>query len=272
MKAAALTSSRCPLTRLASYQRGAFGPSRNARRSAGHRHRLAPPARGRGPPSSAPRWRPGARRPVARRGRRACCPWPASCTHARLGDHGTPARPQGTGRPCLQLGAVGDDDQRGTLNLIDQTAVLRGVAAAKQGRPSRWRSRSTRTAPRSAWHPGPGQPPAGDDRRQPVVHGRHRRLLHLRRPGEHGHPGRHPLGLLAHVGYEGRLYNGVPFSAVDEDGCPRLGIDTVGPLASRGVLLDVARALGVETFDDGHPSPRRPGRRRRPGERRGPAR
>ena len=32
-------------------------------------------------------------------------------------------------------GRWGDDDQRGTVNLIDQTAVLRGVAAAKQGRP-----------------------------------------------------------------------------------------------------------------------------------------
>ena len=31
-------------------------------------------------------------------------------------------------------GRWGDDDQRGTLNLIDEAAVLRGVAAARQGR------------------------------------------------------------------------------------------------------------------------------------------
>ncbi len=58
---------------------------------------------------------------------------------------------------------------------------------------------------------------------------------------------------LAHAGYEHELYNGTPDTVVTDVGAARLGIDSVGPVVSRGVLADVARALGVERFDDAHP-------------------
>ena len=58
---------------------------------------------------------------------------------------------------------------------------------------------------------------------------------------------------LAHVGYGGRLYNGVPDTVVTEAGAARLGIDAFGPVATRGILLDIARLKGVDHFDDGYP-------------------
>jgi kynurenine formamidase len=58
---------------------------------------------------------------------------------------------------------------------------------------------------------------------------------------------------LAHVGYEGLLYNNTPDSAVTEEGgASRLGIDHYGPIVTRGVLLDIARLRGVELFDDNY--------------------
>ena len=60
---------------------------------------------------------------------------------------------------------------------------------------------------------------------------------------------------LAHVGYDGFMYNGVPAASV----APRAGssdlsiehIATYG-IAGRGVLLDVARYLGMDRLEAGH--------------------
>jgi len=57
---------------------------------------------------------------------------------------------------------------------------------------------------------------------------------------------------LAHVSYSGRMYNGNPTSVVDETGATRLGAERLGPIVSRGVLLDLARAAGVERLDGGY--------------------
>src|SRR2546423_1709003 len=46
---------------------------------------------------------------------------------------------------------------------------------------------------------------------------------------------------LAHASYGGSIWNGYPASSVTVDrGATRCGIDKVGPVVSRGVLLDVA--------------------------------
>jgi len=58
---------------------------------------------------------------------------------------------------------------------------------------------------------------------------------------------------LAHVSYRGKLYNGYPASSVTSAGASRLGIHLVGSLVSRGVLLDVARAKGMDVLDGGYP-------------------
>jgi kynurenine formamidase len=63
---------------------------------------------------------------------------------------------------------------------------------------------------------------------------------------------------LAHVSYGagpdgGKLYNGYPASSVTEAGTTKLGIHLIGSLVSRGLLLDVARAKGLEILDGGYP-------------------
>ncbi len=150
-------------------------------------------------------------------------------------------------------GRWGDDDRRGTLNLIDAAAVLRGVAAARSGKVFSLAIPFDEDGPQIGLIPGRDNP-----QREMIA-------VNQSYTGDTDafctSDDRVSMGMqaathwdsLAHAGYEERYYNDVPFSTVDDDGCHELGIDRVGPLVSRGVLLDVARALGVETFAEGHP-------------------
>jgi kynurenine formamidase len=58
---------------------------------------------------------------------------------------------------------------------------------------------------------------------------------------------------LAHCSYGGVLYNGFPASSTTAEGAGRGGIHRLGALVGRGVLLDVARALGREVLEPGYP-------------------
>ncbi len=58
---------------------------------------------------------------------------------------------------------------------------------------------------------------------------------------------------LAHASYGGTLYNGYPADTVTGAGAGRCGVHKVRTLVSRGVLLDVARALGRDVLEPGHP-------------------
>lgn len=142
-------------------------------------------------------------------------------------------------------GRWGDDDERGTVNLVDAEAVRRGAAAVRRGvafslalplneRGPQAASSQTRQNPRletySVNEPF-GAVCFSDDRvsmgLQAATH----------------------WDALAHVSYDGLLYNGFPADAVTPAGTSRCGIEHVGTLVSRGVLLDVARARGVERLD-----------------------
>jgi kynurenine formamidase len=58
---------------------------------------------------------------------------------------------------------------------------------------------------------------------------------------------------LAHVFYDGRLYNGFPASTLSAAGASRNAIARISPgVVSRGVLLDLARSAGVERLPAGH--------------------
>lgn len=150
-------------------------------------------------------------------------------------------------------GRWGTDDQRGTLNLIDQAAVLRGVTAARQGRPFSLAIPFDEDGPQTGGIPGRVNP---------------RREMVMVNTSFTGDPAdfctsddKVTMGVqaathwdaLAHVSYEGRLYNGASADSVDEQGASRMGIDAFGPVVSRGVLADVARLHGVGHFDDGYP-------------------
>ena len=58
---------------------------------------------------------------------------------------------------------------------------------------------------------------------------------------------------LAHSSHAGVIYNGYPASTVTAEGAAKCGIHRAGAVVSRGVLLDVARALGRDVLEPGHP-------------------
>jgi len=58
---------------------------------------------------------------------------------------------------------------------------------------------------------------------------------------------------LAHASYAGVIYNGYPATSVNEEGAARCGIHRLETVVSRGVLLDVARAKGLDVLEPGYP-------------------
>lgn len=148
-------------------------------------------------------------------------------------------------------GRWGADDEVGTLNLITPDVVRAAAARSARGTVDRSRSPSTRTDRR---------PGASSATTTPT-----RRMLRINAAST-GDPSEYctsddavAMGLqagthwdtLAHVSYDGRMYNGVPSSVVDERGAPRLGIEKLPPIVGRGVLLDVPRAVGVDRLAPG---------------------
>jgi len=162
--------------------------------------------------------------------------------------------------PLLELaarvsnrGRWGADDQRGTLNLIDAEAVKRGAAAVRQGRPF------SLAIPFDADGPQTGGIPGRDNPSLEMI------AVNIAYTGDKDgfctSDDRMAMGVqaathwdaLSHVGYGGELYNGTPDTVVTEAGAARLGIDAFGPVATRGVLLDIARLHGIDHFDDNYP-------------------
>ena len=151
-------------------------------------------------------------------------------------------------------GRWGPDDEIGTLNLIDDDARLRGAASVVSGQAIAL-----------------GLPLSEADGIQlGFVEGRvnpTRTMIHVNKP-----EGPDPefvafsedvftmatqaathWDALAHASHAGVIYNGYPASTVTAEGATRCGIDRAGAVVSRGVLLDVARALGRDVLEPGHP-------------------
>ena len=155
-------------------------------------------------------------------------------------------------RKVSNWGRWGDDDEIGTLNLITDDVVRRGVAAVRSAR------RVPLSFPYTAEGPQTGTIPG---RINPL-----RTMVAVHDP-QLGDPQGFcsnddivTMGLqasthwdsLAHVSYDGRMWNGTPPSAVDFAGAHRCGIDKVGALVGRGVLLDVARSKGLDRLEPGY--------------------
>jgi kynurenine formamidase len=151
-------------------------------------------------------------------------------------------------------GRWGDDDELGTLNLIDGAAVARGLAAARTGVRIPLAIRLDANGPQLGTIPGRINP------------------LHTMVAINMAYTGDTDdccfsddtitMGLqacthwdaLAHVSYAGKLYNGFPASSVTaERGATRCGIHKVTSIVGRAILLDVALALGQEVLPAGHP-------------------
>lgn len=146
----------------------------------------------------------------------------------------------------------GPEDEIGTLNLITAEAVRRGVASVRTGKRFSLAVPLTMSGPQTGAVPGRANPirtmiainralsrdPAGARSSDDVVFMGLQAATHW--------------DALAHVTYDGRMYNGFDPDTIDDRGAERCGVDKVGTLASRGVLLDVARVRGVERLEGGY--------------------
>jgi kynurenine formamidase len=150
-------------------------------------------------------------------------------------------------------GRWGSDDQIGTINLISPEAVRRGVSCAKTGRsfslalplsesegiqigvmPGRINPVRTMVQLNTSMTGDPADFCTSDDL---VVMGLQCAT--------------HWDGL-GHVSYEGVIYNGYPADTITVFGASRCGIHHIRSIVSRGVLLDVARAKGVDRLEGGY--------------------
>ncbi|MFD5254823.1 cyclase family protein [Streptomyces bobili] len=149
-------------------------------------------------------------------------------------------------------GRWGADDEIGTLNLVTDEVVRRAVAEVRTGRrvplalPLREDGVQTGMIPGrvNPLHTmvqinqeifGPGTVACSDDAvtmgLQAATH----------------------WDALPHVSHSGRIYNGRPAGTVTAHGGAEFsGIEKVPYVVSRGVLLDVARARGVDRLEGGH--------------------
>jgi len=152
-------------------------------------------------------------------------------------------------------GRWGADDQRGTLNLITESVVMRGVGAARTGRPFSLAIPFDQSGPQ--WDTKNMPERVNPELRTYAVN-----MSFTGDPSDFttsddafrmGSQAATHLDALAHVGYEGKLWNDTPSSVVSPAGAARLGIEEMGAIATRGVMLDIARLHGVDHFDDNYP-------------------
>ena len=141
-------------------------------------------------------------------------------------------------------GRWGADDQRGALNLLTPEKVRSALQVPRLGRViplgSEVGKRGAITGGRNAtWHMSiQVQHPADGGR------GRAEDTLTM-----HTHAHSHMDGL-AHIWYDGQLYNGFPASTVGRGGANKLSIGDIGGVVTRGVCLDLTEG-GKRTWGVG---------------------
>jgi kynurenine formamidase len=150
-------------------------------------------------------------------------------------------------------GRWGDRDERGTGNLIDDAALRRGLASARSGQHVSLAIPLDQKSPQQGGAPG---------RIAPL-----RTMLAINQTytGLEGDAAFNDdtvvmamaaathIDALGHVTYGGFMYNGFPDTkATAVDGLKRCGADKIGPIMTRGVLLDLPLALGVERLEPGY--------------------
>ncbi len=148
-------------------------------------------------------------------------------------------------------GRWGPDDQRGTLNLIDADAVKRGAAAVKRGVSFALSIPMDQDGPQTGRILGRKNPQLTMLQASYAFSGDARDFAASDDELLTGTQSATHWDALAHAGYDGLLYNGVPADAVTmEAGATKLGIEHFGPVVTRGLLCDVARLHAVEYFEE----------------------
>ncbi len=141
-------------------------------------------------------------------------------------------------------GRWGDRDQLGTLNLITPEKRIQSAGLVRTGR-------SVSCARSLPTEPAPDNP-------QPVVH----HMIATASEGwggdyfgiaPHGYATSH-IDALCHIFHDGKLYNGYPIERVTAHGALELGIQELRDgIVTRGILLDIPRARGVDFLEPREP-------------------
>ena len=148
-------------------------------------------------------------------------------------------------------GRWGKDDERGTVNFITPAVVRRGAACVRRGQVFSLGLTFGAEGPQigqggrlnpihlmSATAGAVGSDPDGFRYADDVI------IMPLQCATQ--------WDSLAHVHYGGLLYNGFPATTITPAGAARNAIDKMGNgIVSRGVLLDLARALGIDRLPAG---------------------
>src|SRR3954464_10590585 len=155
-----------------------------------------------------------------------------------------PAELQELAASVSNWGRWGEDDERGTQNLIDDAALRRGLAAVGSGRHTSLAIPLDQTSPQEGGAPGrlaPLRTMLSINQSYTGVHGdasfNDDTVVMAMSAGTH-------IDALGHVTYDGFMYSGIPDSAATAGGLSRCGADKIGPIMTRGVLLDVPAAKG----------------------------
>ena len=156
-------------------------------------------------------------------------------------EHSREPSAKADGQPISALsnwGRWGSEDERGAANFVDESTVLQACSEPTHGRVYSLGIPIRATAPVT-----PG--------RMPPLH------LMAVDGGDYAALGRDDEGsaddylllathgtthidALSHMWYGGQLYNGFPYTAVRSSGAARCGIDKLGGVVTRGILLDFA--------------------------------
>jgi kynurenine formamidase len=149
-------------------------------------------------------------------------------------------------------GRWGAEDQRGTLNLIGSREIAQAAALVQEGRHLSL-SRNLPTQP-GIENPRPAQHymiADGEDRHSLNVPGMEATFDFIG-IAFHGLSCSH-LDALCHIFRDGRMYNDRPASDVRSRGATRNTVMAAADgIVSRGVLLDIPRALGIDFVEPDH--------------------
>lgn len=152
-------------------------------------------------------------------------------------------RPEDLGAPS-NWGRWGDDDERGTTNLLEAEMVRHAAGLVTHGVVYSLAAGVSPDGPnlptrRPTWHVVTHRPRASGEANSAddVI------MMHT-------HGTTHIDGL-AHFFVGDTLYNGHPASALQPMGTQRCGMENSGPIVGRGVLLDIAAHRGVDMLGDG---------------------
>jgi kynurenine formamidase len=149
-------------------------------------------------------------------------------------------------------GRWGAEDERGTLNLITAEKVREAAASVRDGTPFSLALPMSEDGPQLGFVAGRTNPIRTTIARHELLGKDEAGVRFNDDAVSMGVQAATHIDALAHVSYDGRMYNGFPTSVIDETGATRLGAEKLGAIVSRGVLLDLARSAGVDRLDGGH--------------------